>query len=105
MFSFKVKILYEEHVRKTLMKLTPEQYVSVLLEMRCNPNVGDRNWKTGVHYAAENEHLKILEVLDDFQADFSATTIKGETAIHLAARKGIKIGQSVDSTLKFNSKV
>ena len=42
----------------------------------------------GVHHAAENGRLEVLEVLDDFGADFSATTIKGETAIHLAARKG-----------------
>jgi ankyrin repeat protein len=56
--------------------------------MRCNPNAGDHSWKTGVHHAAENGHLEVLEVLDDFAADFSATTIKGETAIHLAARKG-----------------
>ena len=56
--------------------------------MRCSPNIGDQSWKTGVHHAAENGRPEVLEVLDEFRADFSATTIKGETAIHLAARKG-----------------
>ena len=56
--------------------------------MRCSPNVGDQSWKTAVHHAAENGRLEVLEVFDEFGADFSATTIKGETAMHLAARKG-----------------
>ena len=57
--------------------------------MECNPNASDNNWKSGVHHAAENGHLLCLKILDSFEADFCSTTSKGETAMHLAARKGM----------------
>jgi len=51
-------------------------------------NYRDRDMMYGTHLAAEGGHLDVLVTLYNEGCDFFATSIQGNTALHIAARSG-----------------
>ncbi|CAG0924280.1 unnamed protein product, partial [Notodromas monacha] len=59
----------------------------MLLQHGVNANVADLHGRTAVHYAVSMNKLEALQVLAEFNADFTTRTIQGETPLMLACRE------------------
>jgi tetratricopeptide (TPR) repeat protein len=63
-----------------------EQVIEYIVMTESDPNVRDKNMRTPLHYASENNHLKIVIALLIIGADINTRDDIGNTPLHLAAK-------------------
>lgn len=66
------------------------QIVKYLLRKKANRDMKSQNGCTALQNAAANNHLEVVDILLDDGADIDIINSQGNTALHIAASKGMR---------------